>query len=104
MKYTMTTPCNKCPFLKKFSHGYALKRLKQFAGGEFPCHQTADEVDDDSDDDYAATEFLANEDSQHCAGALIFLEKRESPHQIMRICERLGAYDRTQLNMKAKVR
>jgi hypothetical protein len=39
----------------------------------------------------------------HCAGALIFLEKREEPHQMMRICERLGMYDRTKLNMNANV-
>lgn len=40
----------------------------------------------------------------HCAGALIFLEKRYRPNQLMRISERLGMYDRTKLDMKAKVR
>jgi hypothetical protein len=41
--------------------------------------------------------------SPHCAGALIFLEKLDSPHQMMRICERIGYYDRTKLDMTAPV-
>lgn len=97
MNYTMTTPCKECPFLKKFAHGFSIGRLHQFATGEFHCHETG--VCDEDTGDYTATD-----KSQHCAGALIFLEKRKSPHQMMRICERLGAYDRTKLDMKAKVR
>lgn len=31
-------------------------------------------------------------------------EKRNRPHQMMRICERVGVYDRTKLNMETKVR
>ncbi len=101
MNYTMTTPCDSCPFLKKFKHAFTLRRLKEFCRGEFHCHKTGavDEDDEDSSGDYVPTP-----DSQHCAGALIFLEKRNAPHQLMRICERLGKYDHTKLNMKAKVR
>jgi hypothetical protein len=40
---------------------------------------------------------------QHCAGALIFLEKLERPNQLMRIFERLGAYDCKKLKMDAPV-
>lgn len=75
--------------------GFTLRRLKEFASAEFPCHQTAD---GDSG------EFIATEKSIHCAGALIFNEKRETPHQMMRIRERTGSYDMTKLNMVAKVR
>lgn len=95
MKYTMTTPCDQCPFLKSMAHGFTLGKLKAFASGEFPCHKTADGE---------SGEYLATEDSVHCAGALIFNEKREQPHQMMRICERLGFYDMTKLNMDAPVR
>lgn len=95
MKYTMTTPCDACPFLKSMAHGFSMRRLKEFASGEFPCHKTADVTDDG---------FTANEDSVHCAGALIFNEKREQPHQMMRICERLGFYDMRKLDMEAQVR
>lgn len=100
MNYTMTEPCADCPFLKKNAKSYGLRRLKGFASGEFPCHRTAKVVDDDE----GASEFQPTVKSLHCAGALIFLEKREAPHQMMRICERLGMYDRTKLNMKAAVR
>jgi hypothetical protein len=95
MKYTQTTPCAECPFRKSMAHGFSMSRLKEFARGEFPCHKSADTSDD---------AFVATDDSVHCAGALIFLEKRESPHQMMRIAERLGMYDRKKLNMNSRVR
>lgn len=96
MKYTMTTPCDQCPFLKKLKHGFTIKRLNEFASGEFACHKSC-EVNDDA-------EFTPKSESVHCAGALIYLEKREQSTQMMRICERLGMYDRTKLNMEADVR
>jgi len=77
-----------------------MKQLNGYSSGEFPCHKTAELTDDES----GSTEFRATGSSLHCAGALIFLEKRNQPHQMMRICERLGLYDRTKLDMKAKVR
>jgi hypothetical protein len=91
----MTTPCDDCPFLAKFKAGFSLQRLKDFSSGQFPCHQTADAE---------SGQFEATEKSVHCAGALIFLEKRDQPSQMMRIAERLGIYDRTKLDMAAKVR
>lgn len=97
----MTTPCNDCPFLKKLSKAYTMRRLLELCSGSFHCHKTGvcDESDEDSSGDYIPTE-----SSQHCAGALIFLAKRDAPNQMMRIAERLGMYDRTKLNMKARVR
>lgn len=96
MNYTRTTPCSDCPFLKVNAASYGHRRLLQFASGEFPCHKTA-RLDDET------SQFSAKRDSQHCAGALIYLEKRNAPHQMMRIAERLGLYDRTGLNMAAPV-
>ena len=97
MKYTMTSPCDQCPFLNnaQMKRGFSLRRLKEFAGGEFPCHKTANATDEG---------YIANENSVHCAGALIFNEKRDRPHQMMRICERLGFYDMRKLDMGAPVR
>ena len=99
MKYSMTTPCDECPFLNdpNMRRSFTLRRLKEFASGEFPCHKTA-EINDESGG------FEATESSVHCAGALIFNEKREQPDQMMRICERLRMYDMTKLNMDAPVR
>jgi hypothetical protein len=79
------------------AHGFTITRLNEFASGEFPCHKSA-ETDEETG------EYHATQESVHCAGALIFNEKRKRPHQMMRIAERLGMYDYTKLNMKAKVR
>ena len=100
MQYDLTRPCAECPFLKEHAHAFSLRRLREFASGEFPCHKTAavDEADD------GGSEFRASPDSHHCAGAMIFLEKRDAPHQMMRIAERLGLYDRARLDMTAEVR
>lgn len=96
MKYTLHTPCKECPFLNSMKHGFTIKRLNEFALGSFPCHKSAKL---DEDDGYVATD-----KSVHCAGALIFLEKRNAPNQMMRISKRLGLYDYTKLDMKADVR
>lgn len=103
MKYTMTMPCSQCPFLNtpNMRRGFTLQKLNEFARGAFPCHQTADLIEDDEGE---SSGFTANENSQHCAGALIFNEKRNQPNQMMRICERIGMYDRTKLDMTANVR
>lgn len=97
-KFTQTTPCNACPFLKSMKHGFTIQRLKEFAdSGLFSCHKTCEENEESGD-------YEANADSVVCAGMLIFNEKRNAPNQMMRISERFGDYDRTKLNMKASVR
>lgn len=94
MKYTLQQPCDECPFLK--GSGFTYKRLLEFAEGEFPCHKLCRVNEQDN--------FVPlNKNTPHCAGALIFNELRETPHQMMRICERLGCYDRTKLKMDAPV-
>lgn len=97
MKYNMTEPCDACPFLKGSPLNKTLPkgRLLEFASGEFACHKACEERDGDL--------VAKNDKTPHCAGALIFNEKRNTPTQMMRIAERLGMYDRTKLNMKAPV-
>lgn len=99
----MTTPCSNCPFRRKGGIRLLVERIQEIAGiflgggrGEFPCHRTT--VPDNDDGDLVETA-----ESQHCAGALIFAEKNDSPTQMMRICERLGMYDRTKLRGKKLV-
>lgn len=58
----------------------------------FSCHKLNSWHDEDE-----VTE------EQHCAGAMIVLEKMERPNQMMRIAERLGLYDRSKLKMDAPV-
>ena len=97
MKYDLRTPCNLCPFRNDRKRLWVpVDRMLEMANGEFCCHKTAKHNDETG-------EYDPTPDSQHCAGALIFLEKIEQPHQMMRICERLGLYDRTKLDMHSPV-
>jgi hypothetical protein len=99
MQYTLTEPCDACPFLKGSPLNKSLRRgrLMEMASGEFACHKAC-KVDEEN-----GAYVPRNDKTPHCAGALIYLEKRNQPHQMMRISERLGLYDRTKLNMKANV-
>lgn len=58
--------------------------------GGFSCHKTTTQKGRDNE----------HKDAQACAGRLIMLEHAEQPDQMMRICERIGLYDRTKLNME----
>lgn len=94
MHYLMTAPCKECPFLR--DSGFTFRSLIAHASGEFGCHKACD-LDEDSG------VFEPNRKTPHCAGALIFNEKRNAPHQMMRIAERLGRYDMRKLDMNANV-
>ena len=73
--------------------------MESLVRSEFPCHKTTTHADDPEGGDYRV-----NTDAEkHCAGALILLEKEETPSQMMRICERIGMYDRNDLEMDAPV-
>ncbi len=99
MKYTLTTPCSNCPFRK--DKPFYLPRARDICEGlleqdaYFSCHKTMDYE--------KSSQGKETENTQHCAGALIFLEQQDRPHQMMRIAERLGLYDRTNLNKKIPV-
>lgn len=90
----MTDPCDACPYLR--TSGFTFASLVRHARGEFACHKTCELNDETST-------YEPRRKSLHCAGALIFLEKQDAPHQMMRICARIGHYDRTKLNMDANV-
>lgn len=92
MKTSLTTPCKECPFLIKMKRGFTLQRLTEFALTDFPCHKTCDLVEDDE----GVGEYVANENSVACAGAMIFLAKRKDKF--------VYGFDDTVLNMDAPVR
>lgn len=104
MKYTLRRPCKNCPFRSDIRGYLTQERAEEIVdglmrGGTFSCHKTNDF--EEGDDGW--TETVETEKSQHCAGALIFLEKNDAPNQMMRIAERLGLYDRTKLDMDSPV-
>lgn len=98
MNYKLTTPCDACPFLK--GSGFRWNQLIAYSSGQFACHKACDLVETENDGSVYQSR---GDKTPHCAGALIFLEKQNKPHQMMRICERLGMYDYTKLNMNAPV-
>lgn len=91
MKFDLKKPCKDCPFIKGSSTNISLAEgripgivqdLRQ--DKSFTCHKTLE---------------APRHDQQHCAGALIYLEREQRPNQMMRIAERLGLYDYKQLHM-----
>lgn len=106
MKYDLMTPCANCPFRHDLKSGpfIASERCEEIlmSNAEFACHKTLD-YDGDETDEEGFSEAAELPTTQHCAGVLIILEREERPHQMMRIMERLGGYDRSKLNMDAPV-
>lgn len=92
MKYDLRKPCSNCPFRSDIKGYLHPDRPYELVVGDFPCHKTLEQSDE-------GDETVITKDSQHCAGSLIFHEQRNDPHQMMRIAERLGLYDRTKLDM-----
>lgn len=99
--FKLCKPCPKCPFRRDVG-GYLTKaRAREIAtaimqqDATFSCHETV-AFDDDGESTHSSNE-------QHCAGAAILLEKIGCANQMMRIMERLGAYDRNKLQMDAPV-
>jgi hypothetical protein len=104
MKYGMVRPCAHCPFRHDIPGYLRGSRAREIAesllnGGNFPCHETTVVVLDDEGNE----ELRAASNSEHCAGALIMLERMGQPNQMMRICERLGMYDMRKLDMASPV-
>lgn len=106
MRFTMTDPCPRCPFRTDIPPFLTRGRAQEIASSmirhdqTFQCHQTIDYSECGEDGD-GMIEHTAN--AQHCAGALIVLERMKLPNQMMRIAERIGSYDRRKLNRRAPV-
>jgi hypothetical protein len=101
MKLDLIRPCANCPFRSDvrpyLRKGRAREIARALLGDQsFSCHQT-NSYDDESG------EIAETSESQHCAGALIMLERLEHPNQMMRWMERVNQYDRRKLDMQAPV-
>lgn len=101
MKFNLKRPCKDCPFRTDITFYLWTKRVEEICDsitegdGTFACHKTTS-INDEG-------ETAVTSSSQHCAGALIMLEKNDQPNQMMRIMERLGKYDRRLLDMESPV-
>lgn len=97
MELTLTKPCKDCPFKNDvdYQRGWlGEERAKGIIESlyekdeSFPCHKTTHKP---------------RHKQQHCAGAMILLERSNRANQWMRINERLGYYDRSKLDMNTPV-
>ena len=101
MRFDLTAPCKNCPFRTDITFYLTKARVYEIWEGitdgdaTFACHKTVDYSEDG--------DAKRSDKEQHCAGALIALERRNRPNQMMRIAERLGLYDRTKLDMDEPV-
>lgn len=99
--FALKRPCGNCPFRADRPAFLDRDRAQEIADSleadaSFHCHKTLDYDTEDGSGE-------VTDSSKHCAGALIILEREESPSQMMRIGERLGMYDRDLLDMDAPV-
>jgi hypothetical protein len=100
--FGLRTPCGNCPLRTDIEVYLRPERVSELVesmrnGYLLPCHKTT--VDSDEDDG----ERVATKDSMFCAGQLITMEKEGFSHQMVRIGERIGAYDLTKMNLDAPV-
>ncbi len=102
VNFDLKKPCQKCPFrtdcLKGWLGGGRAEEIVDalFQSDQtFACHETT-KFDDDGED-------IPGDHEQHCAGAMILMEKQSAANQMMRIGERLGMYDRSKLDMESPV-
>ncbi len=106
MKFNMVRPCSSCPFRHDVPGFLRRCRAEEIAAGlfdldeSFPCHKTVDFDESDYDSYDSERSFTAE---QHCAGAMILMERDGLANQLMRIAERLRLYDRRKLDMNAPV-
>lgn len=108
MRFDLVRPCAECPFrndrpgyLRK-SRAAGLYRAIAVDDQTFTCHKT---LDYDKCDDDGNPGRRDDKDDQHCAGALIMLEKirATSGNQMLRIAQGLGIYDPAGLDLTAPV-
>lgn len=104
MHFNMVRPCPQCPFRHDIPGYLTEDRVWEItdailSGATFTCHKTT-VCDEDEDGE---CEMVDGPNAEHCAGALIFLEKNEAPNQMMRWMERIGCYDRRKLDMASPV-
>jgi hypothetical protein len=106
MKLDLKKPCGgtcNCPFRTDSLKGWlGQERAEELVSAlyeqdlTFSCHKTTTDTEDGFD-------HSSDNNTQHCAGAMIMMEKSEQANQMMRLMERIGLYDRNKLDMTSPV-
>jgi hypothetical protein len=102
MHFDLKKPCANCPFRSDIPAYLTKGRVQQIVialeRATFACHKTT--VDSDDDD---SSERVVIDDSQHCAGALIMLQRTRTYSRPAEIAEVLGLYDPSELEIESPV-
>ncbi|MFB9714350.1 hypothetical protein [Arthrobacter methylotrophus] len=99
--FALKRPCGNCPFRSDRAPFLDRGRAQEIAesleaDASFHCHKTLEYLSEDGAGELTGA-------SMHCAGALIVLELEGKPNQMMRIGERFGLYNRTELHLDSPV-
>lgn len=98
-KMTKKEPCETCPFRTDrdvhLNPGIAREMADNLkGGGSQPCWETVEDWDENGVPVYS-------ENEEHCAGALIVLERAYQKTAWMKWSAKIGRYDKSQLDMDA---
>lgn len=104
MKFDLTRPCNNCPFRTDLTPYLRSRLVQEILGcGKvawpatwFACHKTVDYSD-------GGNKGRVHENTQHCAGVLIILQRDGRPNDAMQLAERFGYWDPKALDMSSPV-
>jgi hypothetical protein len=102
MNFDLRAPCANCPFRTDITFYLDTERVVEICDAitrkqqTFACHKTTKHDDETG-------RSIPHKGEQHCAGALVMLERIDQPNQMMRIAERLRYYDRRKLRMDSPV-
>lgn len=104
MRLDLRAPCAECPFrsdIRPYLHPDRARGITDAIlrdGVTFTCHK---HLNGESDED--KERYTPAPDDQHCAGAMILLQKMDRPNQIMQVASRLGLWSPDRLKMDAPV-
>jgi len=120
MHFNMKRPCQDCPFRRDIDGFLTAGRAAEIAAGmlrdntTFQCHKTlnwyssSDEDEDENEDEDGQGRCQStqeSEQSEHCAGALIFSLKHENKARfangMLQIAERFGLYEPSKVDRDA---
>jgi hypothetical protein len=108
MRFNLKRPCAHCPFrsdVKGFLNPERAEEITTAVLQEdktFTCHETIT-GEHDLDDDGIPYAYHPGAEDQHCAGALILIEKTRSANQMVQLAERLGLWDKSKMHFDAPV-
>lgn len=107
MKYDLRRPCPDCPFRVDEPGYLRTARAADIVNGllsddwsAFACHKTTVVAEDP---ETGLMDRVRTPDTQHCAGAMIFLLHNDSPSVGMRMQAAMGLFDYDELDMDAPV-